>query len=712
MRMRGFLRLLGLGLLASLGGGHLAAAPLLECRSGAQFAQAFTCLDGDFRPTERWTVTGPGLELDAPVWRQQPAAALDLFEEFAETYWLYRYLPMWRYALAGEADWRDYTVEVTLRIKRPAPPEPYRAGSCFVNYQWGRENPGLDAGVIVRYQDPTHFYMVRVSSQWGHLELWKTWGGIVQVQPYPVKLGEAQRLRVTASRRWIVVEADGKERLRYYDPELPLTSGRVGLAVRESHTEFTDFSVQAAEPIRDRAPEHVPDFQVRSWVGFPCIFDGAEPIGRVEELWEQWRQYGETRLVETKLRPGQMPVLLMGLGTVNYGAAFAWRPGQLEVLERGPRLRFRLPLEERRGRGTMVVEMTVTYEPERGYIWDKRIEMSIAEGAKVTTKSCGGLLDDPWYYLLREETGARMGRRPTCMPPHYPWIVWQAPEGELRKATLTPMAAYGYSGVPGNPERMAPAGFLATVLTPEAAAVMDFPEIGTGTPDLEVCVNCLDLHVSVQDPALPQYLDGYTYRGRIRHYAWTREEIAAYLESARINAPPTDSRGVVYHEPLNDFQKTVSLTESHPYGFWRGRFRHDPETGRGDQACLKLVFDERARGVEIVGRKSADVKFMDWTGPYLAPRYRIRAWVKPDAAFRGKAELIVNLQFMKIENGRQVQSRLQQELVLEGAQDWTPVEIVTDQVRLARSGQLEIAAEDDDGEGTLWIDDVSIEPLD
>jgi len=59
-----------------------------------------------------------------------------------------------------------------------------------------------------------------------------------------------------------------------------------------------------------------------------------------------------------------------------------------------------------------------------------------------------------------------------------------------------------------------------------------------------------------------------------------------------------------------------------------------------------------------------------------------------------------------------VQSQAKQELTVEGARDWTLVEIVTDQVRLARSGSLEIAAEDDDGQGTMWIDDVSIEPAD
>ncbi len=352
--------LLWAGMLAGVLSTEANAAPLLQCQSGADFQRAFTFLDGNFQPAEAWRFTEAGMELDAPVWRQQPAAARDQFEEFYETYWLYRYLSMWRYALAGEEAWRDYTVEATYRLKRPAPQEPYRGGSCFVNYQWGRENPGLDAGVIVRYRDPTHFYMVRVSSVYGHLELWKAWGAIVQVKPYAVKVGEDHRLRVTGSRRWIVVEADGKEIMRYWDPEMPIESGKAGLAVRESHTESTGFTVQSAGPLRDRRPEHRPDFGVREWMGYPYLFDGDEPVGRIEEWWEEWREYGEARVLETKLRPGFMPTVLLALGTVNYAALFTWRPGEVQVLESGPRLRFLLPLEERKGRGSMTVHLTVT----------------------------------------------------------------------------------------------------------------------------------------------------------------------------------------------------------------------------------------------------------------------------------------------------------------------------------------------------------------
>ncbi len=110
---------------------------------------------------------------------------------------------------------------------------------------------------------------------------------------------------------------------------------------------------------------------------------------------------------------------------------------------------------------------------------------------------------------------------------------------------------------------------------------------------------------------MPPLLDGHTYRGRIRHYAWTREEIARYIAEAEVCAEPTDSRGVVYEEPVNTFQKTIALRESHPYALWRGRMRYESEIGRGDQACLKLVFDEKAGNRPLVRRKEASVNYPD-----------------------------------------------------------------------------------------------------
>ena len=145
---------------------------LVRCGSGAELSKAFTFLDGHFKPTEPWKTSPDGMSLDAPLYRSLPESALDMFEDNAEAYWLSRWVPMWRYALAGQEDWRDYAVDVRFRIARAAPADGYRAGDCFVSYQWGRENPGLDMGVIVRYRDPTHFYMVRVSSAYGHVELW------------------------------------------------------------------------------------------------------------------------------------------------------------------------------------------------------------------------------------------------------------------------------------------------------------------------------------------------------------------------------------------------------------------------------------------------------------------------------------------------------------------------------------------------------------
>ena len=96
-------------------------------------------------------------------------------------------------------------------VNDPAPLKGVRPGQdqVFMNYQWGREAMGSDAGIAVRYQGPDQYYLVRLSTGYGHVELWKTKGGIVAVKPWRFEPQKDYRVKVTASGRWITVAVDG-----------------------------------------------------------------------------------------------------------------------------------------------------------------------------------------------------------------------------------------------------------------------------------------------------------------------------------------------------------------------------------------------------------------------------------------------------------------------------------------------------------------------
>ena len=69
-------------------------------------------------------------------------------------------------------------------------------------------------------------------------------------------------------------------------------------------------------------------------------------------------------------------------------------------------------------------------------------------------------------------------------------------------------------------------------------------------------------------------------------------------------------------------------------------------------------------------------------------QYRVRAWVKANDALKGKAELSLHLNYPRLdEKGQTLVETESKELRVDGVQDWTPLEVVTDQIRLAADDQ-------------------------
>ncbi len=707
-----------IGLLLAVTSLAVAAPALLSCTNAEEFRQAFSFLDGYFKPAGPWIVTDQGMTLDAPLYKNLPETARDGFEDTPETYYLQRYVPMWRYAVAGEMDWSDYTVTMEFQVQRPAPMDGYRAGDVSMNDEFMRESSGCDLGMLLRYQHDGHYYQVRLSTGFNHLELWKTWGGIVQAVPHTFDPGKTYELAATVSGRWIVIAVNGKEVLRYYDPIRPLDAGRVGVAVRESRVNVSAFTVTPAQPIMTPAPAHTPTFSLRSWAGHTYVFDGNEPLGRIGGYYREWSQYGETRMVEVKLLRGYTPLVQPSLGMVNYNYATAWIPGKATAQRQGKDLQFTVPLTERKDRGEMLVTMTVAYDPVRdGYIWEKQVEYRIKEGAKITTAT--GDLDDPYFYLI--PTAPTTGRMHGYLPLGYPWAVIKAIDSKLYRYTISHNHYFSFWEIPGNvatgSKGLAPDGFQALVLSPDAAAVMEvFPD-NPFPSRFEICSWGFDYHLraSKKPEQEPRFYDDQPIKERVKFYAWTAREIEEMEKTAILLTRPSEARVHVYREPVNTFNTTILRDQGHALKVWGGRFRGDNTVGRNDQASISLVFDEKVRKATLVPDKSATVTIgpMDWTGPYLAKQYRIRAWVKSNDQLRGTAYITLTTTLPKRdEKGRQISVTEQAKLPIDGVRDWTPIELITEQPRLAWGMSLIIGASDDDGDGVLWIDDVSVEPVD
>jgi len=282
-----------------------AAEASLSADTPAAFAAAFGDRSGD------WKIGATAFEGHSPRRKEISGTELGDFVNDAHTSFVDE-IPqfstgkganLWRYAFAGDATWQDYTFETTVNILDPAPLDGVRSGqdNVFMNYQWGREAIGSDAGLIVRYQSPDRYYMIRLSTAYQHVELWKTKGGVVCVKPFPFKAGTDYRLAVSAHGPWITLAINGQEVLKYADPVEPILAGRIGVGVRESRVSFSNASVVPLSGKAAAVPAHKPNFRLRDWVGRRYIFDGDEPVAHFSPL---------GTLQEVKLHPGLMPSLM------------------------------------------------------------------------------------------------------------------------------------------------------------------------------------------------------------------------------------------------------------------------------------------------------------------------------------------------------------------------------------------------------------------
>ena len=647
---------------------------MLSCNNESEFSQAFSFLGGD------WRVGPPGLVGQGPLYRDLPQTNPEKMVDDVWTHYVVRSLNMWRCAVAGEDAWQDYTLSFTFRIEEPAPTSGYRPGESMYNYQWGREATGCDLGALVRYRGPDDYYMVRVSSGYSHVELWKTRGGVLRVKPYKFVPGRDYRMSVTASGAWILVKLDGKELMRYMDRADVIAEGKVGFGVRESRVEFRDVQVVPADLIQDAPPEHVPDFHLRTWVGRDYIFDGEEPVAYVG------RVYGPI-LREVKLAPGRAPLMLIEMYPKCTVPDLAWEIAEMKVAGQGNRFALHVSFKEKEDRASGASRFTVHYEPGRGYVWEKKTGMTpklddtVAKWAVEVT--------DPYFYQLPVPATDKL---PLCEDWSL-WAVWTAPDGSWRRF---PVSHEFYD----TPRRLKedhavrPGGVWATALGTELAAVIEVLDDNPYSYYGEYCWWGHDIHIRVVGHDGERFGKGETFRGRVKYYAWDAGELAAAMLRAAIPAPGNlELMRFVYEEPVNTFRRQVPLASAHREQLWMGDYAADPAMGYGDGMCMRIQAGQSAQ---------AHVGCSNWTGPYFAPRYKVSAWVKSDD-LKGRVDLVMD--YYTTSEGPKKESA---SLEVDGSTDWKRVELVTELPRNAYQWLLRLEVE---GEGWAWIDDVAIVPL-
>ena len=669
-----------------------AGSLLLDCRQAGAFRKAFTTTAD--RGT--WKVAREGFVGRTPRYYDLPEAKRDDHVDDSWTYFNVRAIGMWSYALAGETAWTNYTLATTVRILQPAPLAGPRPGDVFFNYQWGREAVGTDAAIVLRYQNPDNNYMLRLSSDYGHLELWKTHGGVVQVKPFPFKPETDYLLTVTVSGPWIIAAINGQEVLRYADPIDPILSGKIGLAVRESAVRFSNLSVTPATMIKDPVPAHKADFHLRKWVGRDYIFDGDEPVAYC------WPESGGDGggLHEMKFVPGLMPMIIEQFGACWSGGIWdRQKGGQVQVTQEGAVFKFTVTLTDRTsGAFEDVCDWSLSYDPARGYVWDKHVKLTVRAEKNGLYKWGFNISDALFYQAVAPGTDKLpLGREEG----NDNWAIYTRPDG---KFTVFPVHHF-YPGLMTTWEkRVVKKGGVWAHRVDRWGVVTEFSADSAYQYWGDYCAWGLDLHftptLAGAGAKLEQPKKGDIFEDRVRFYLWNPQETALHLRQGIPIEGDSNyllSQLFAHVEPVNHFDDVYPLAISgHSKQMWNGNYAIDRHVGHGDACSMRIDAGGTPPNV-LIGPSFR-------TGPYLAPRYRFGAWVKAEN-FTGKFTLKCdNYSFQKPRDAKPTLA----ELPITGHCDWTYLSFTTDLPRYAHAWYLRLEPV---GTGTVWVDDVEVAPI-
>jgi len=133
------------------------------------------------------------------------------------------------FLLTGDESWRDYTVEVKLRVVN------------LVGGDW--------CGILLRYNNTDSHYWFGISTAWTKYAA-GTANETREQELIRVNFAEWYELRAEVKKETLKLFVNDK---LFFETDISLTSGRVGLFIQNSTTEFDDFSVAGPE-ITDGGP--------------------------------------------------------------------------------------------------------------------------------------------------------------------------------------------------------------------------------------------------------------------------------------------------------------------------------------------------------------------------------------------------------------------------------------------------------------------------
>jgi len=610
------------------------------------------------------------------------------------------YVQAWSYLLSRDRTQSNMRLCVEARIERPAALSWGRdEGTSPYNYYGGEESGGYDLAAIVRFAGPGQYYRVQLSHRWQEVILWKSTGGVLCVVPATIPAGRTIKLQVEAAGNAISVRLNGKEVISYTDTHDPILSGRYGVGVHESKAVFSRIAVEPASAAVERTPTvHIPHFEVKEWHGHKWVFDGQEPIVRID--------LNDMNLKEAKLRPGLLPQLMGPMYWQHYlgyqgpaGGAAANHLEEFEIDSTGLQLKAhwssynkqksihsqeRFTLKYNASANVYEYYFDTVMEVQPGFDWDA---------------DAGLEFFDPLPYNACGMSAYYPGG------PHWPyrWLVYPAKDGTITRRAMTHL--WG----PVRPYRKKD-GFVVMSSDLELSPIfrlLSAPENENIDATIILCAWGYDLHLRlrVNDAPGGRIPEGTRLPVKFMFTGISLQETQKLLEqSVRETNDVFDPQKVfpIYVSGVNNFDPEHSWNTAEPTcaQHWSGG-TWDKEVGYADNYSMRL---------DGPGTVSTHVGPSAFSGPVAQPPHRVSAMIKTKNLQEKKLFFYfkaVNASPRSPEGYKGSEEKLYIDLA--GTNDWTRVEHITGFPNpYLYDLQLGVGLE---GEGTVWIDDFVFEPV-
>jgi len=583
----------------------------------------------------------------------------------------------------------EFTVQSSSGEARDLYPPVAYAAACRWGFYWGENSPGWDVGVVMRWEDPLHFYRVQLSAHRGELALWDSTGGFLQLVSCPIKEGKRHTLEITARGAHFRVELDGQRVMDYWDQTLPHPAGQIGLAVYQSKVLFDRFDVIGLKAEEEPMPPHEPLFRMKQEGDKLLLFDGHEPISQFYKSTSG--NEGALNQQFVKLKPGWRPAYYTWIGpgitpgpTHGVLRLVGELPEAFRIKRTGRTLEFSFRTE-RRDTARADYVCTVGYDARRGvYRYEYRSHVRFMFKGEYQLNAFE--LIDPLTYNNREP-GPEVVHRWNWTG--HRWHVFVAPDKSWARYPLIDYLD-GYSG------QETYWGRFSSFLYPDAAACPAF-EVELGWKplpgrhfELGLCHWGYDFHHTERGPTLPVPA-GSSRDFTLRLTAMPLAEAEAIFKKSRVadKVAKSPDRFPNFDPTGNTFAGFSTRQEPTSTMVWESGDA-DEHVGRTD-----------SRSLRIGGPGNAAVRIYQYVVEQNAERWWIRGWFKSSGVSGRGLQMRVKYAY----NPKPEEAFY---LGGQGDRDWTYFSFISDVLK--RRDCTDISFELDGG-GTVWIDDVAVSAL-